>query len=159
MRRKCSIVLLMTALLCGAAAARTVEGTVVDSVTGTALQGAIVMLKDSAGKVVDYTVADSGGKFSINADGAGAGGYIEVSMMGYAPKRLDSPFQDWYEVALREEALALETLVVKAEKVRLRGDTIEYSVPTYVSQDDRSLGDILKKLPGMDVTKEARRVG
>ena len=31
MRRKCSIVLLMTALLCGAAAARTVEGTVVDS--------------------------------------------------------------------------------------------------------------------------------
>ena len=156
MRRKCSIVLLMTALLCGAAAARTVEGTVVDSAAGTALQGAIVMLKDNAGKVVDYTVADSGGKFSINADGAGAGGYIEVSMMGYASKRLDSPFGDWYEVGLREEALVLDEVVVKAEKVRLRGDTIEYSVPTYVSQDDRSLGDILKKLPGMDVTKEGR---
>lgn len=156
MRRKCSIVLLMTLLFCCSAAARTVEGTVVDSAAGTTLQGAIVMLKDSAGKVVDYTVADSGGKFSINADGAGAGGYIEVSMMGYAPKRLYSPFQDRYEVALREEALALETLVVKAEKVRLRGDTIEYSVPTYVSQDDRNLGDILKKLPGVDVTKEGR---
>ena len=133
MRRKCSIVLLMTALLCGAAAARTVEGTVVDSAAGTALQGAIVMLKDNAGKVVDYTVADSGGKFSINADGAGAGGYIEVSMMGYASKRLDSPFGDWYEVGLREEALVLDEVVVKAEKVRLRGDTIEYSVPTYVA--------------------------
>ena len=147
---------MVTALFCGVSEARTIEGVVVDSTVGTVLQGAIVALKDSSGAVLDYTVTDASGGFSMNPDMAGAGSYIEISLLGYAPCRIRSPFQDRYEVALREEALSLETLVVKAEKVRLRGDTIEYSVPTYVSQDDRSLGDILKKLPGIDVTKEGR---
>lgn len=156
MRRQCAILLMVTALFCGVSEARTIEGVVVDSTVGTVLQGAIVALKDSSGAVLDYTVTDASGGFSMNPDMAGAGSYIEISLLGYAPCRIRSPFQDRYEVALREEALSLETLVVKAEKVRLRGDTIEYSVPTYVSQDDRSLGDILKKLPGIDVTKEGR---
>ncbi len=147
---------MVTALFCGVSEARTIEGVVVDSTVGTVLQGAIVALKDSSGAVLDYTVTDASGGFSMNPDMAGAGSYIEISLLGYAPCRIRSPFQDRYEVALREEALSLETLVVKAEKVRLRGDTIEYSVPTYVSQDDRNLGDILKKLPGVDVTKEGR---
>ena len=156
MRRQCAILLMVTALFCGVSEARTIEGVVVDSTSGTALQGAIVALKDSSGAVLDYTVTDADGGFSMNPDMVGAGSYIEISLLGYASCRIRSPFQDRYEVALREEALSLETLVVKAEKVRLRGDTIEYSVPTYVSQDDRSLGDILKKLPGIDVTKEGR---
>lgn len=127
-----------------------------DSLSGELLPGAYVILMDSTGRVLEYGETDREGIYVLTVSAAEAGSYIEVSMMGYAPQRLDSPFQDWYEVALREEALVLETLVVKAEKVRLRGDTIEYSVPTYVSQDDRTLGDILKKLPGMDVTKEGR---
>lgn len=136
--------------------AQEVSGCVRDSLSGEMLPGAYVILMDSTGRVLEYGGTDSDGIYVLTVSAAEAGSYIEVSMMGYASKRLDSPFQDWYEVALREEALVLETLVVKAEKVRLRGDTIEYSVPTYVSQDDRNLGDILKKLPGMDVTKEGR---
>lgn len=136
--------------------AQEVSGCVRDSLSGELLPGAYVILMDSTGRVLEYGETDREGIYVLTVSAAEAGSYIEVSMMGYAPQRLDSPFQDWYEVALREEALVLETLVVKAEKVRLRGDTIEYSVPTYVSQDDRTLGDILKKLPGMDVTKEGR---
>ena len=149
-------ILLLASVSLLSAGAQEVSGFVRDSLSGELLPGAFVMLMDSTGRVLEYGGTDSDGIFVLTVSKAEAGSFIEVSMMGYAPKKLYSPFQDRYEVALREEALALETLVVKAEKVRLRGDTIEYSVPTYVSQDDRSLGDILKKLPGMDVTKEGR---
>lgn len=149
-------ILLLASVSLLSAGAQEVSGFVRDSLSGELLPGAFVMLMDSTGRVLEYGGTDSDGIFVLTVSKAEAGSFIEVSMMGYAPKKLYSPFQDRYEVALREEALALETLVVKAEKVRLRGDTIEYSVPTYVSQDDRSLGDILKKLPGIDVTKEGR---
>ena len=149
-------ILLLASVSLLSAGAQEVSGFVRDSLSGELLPGAFVMLMDSTGRVLEYGGTDSDGIFVLTVSKAEAGSFIEVSMMGYAPKKLYSPFQDRYEVALREEALSLETLVVKAEKVRLRGDTIEYSVPTYVSQDDRSLGDILKKLPGIDVTKEGR---
>ena len=71
MRRQCAILLMVTALFCGVSEARTIEGVVVDSTVGTVLQGAIVALKDSSGAVLDYTVTDASGGFSMNPDMAG----------------------------------------------------------------------------------------
>ena len=62
------------------AAAQTVtaNGTVVDSSTGEALIGAVVLLKDKSSKA--HVITDLDGRFSLRAP---AGSVLEVSLMGY----------------------------------------------------------------------------
>ena len=138
------------------AAAQSVSGSVRDSLTGSPLAGAFVMLKDSAGKVLDYVAADSGGNFSIGVGTGSEGCSVEISMMGYSPRKITMPFGERYDILLAEAVLELDAVVIKAGTVRMKGDTLEYSVPALLSQDDRSISDVLKKLPGVDVSKEGR---
>ena len=104
-------ILLLASVSLLSAGAQEVSGFVRDSLSGELLPGAFVMLMDSTGRVLEYGGTDSDGIFVLTVSKAEAGSFIEVSMMGYAPKKLYSPFQDRYEVALREEALSLETLI------------------------------------------------
>lgn len=156
MKRYLIVIFVLAVIASGQVLAQSVSGVVRDSMSMEPLPGAFVMLMDSTGVVLEYAGSDSEGRFTVSTVKAGLKSYIEISLMGYGKRRIDSPFERNYAILLHEEALSLETLVVKARKVQLRGDTIEYSVPAYVSSDDRNLGDILKKLPGMDVTKDGR---
>lgn len=52
------------------------------------------------------------------------------------------------------DTIRLKEVVVKASKVRERGDTLTYNVATFADQNDRSIGDVLSKIPGFEVDKQ-----
>ena len=43
---------------------------------------------------------------------------------------------------------------MKAKPVRLSGDTIKYLLNTYAKPEDRTLADVLSRVPGFEVNKE-----
>ena len=132
--------------------AQSISGTVVEKGDGSPVAGAMVMLKSSGGAVVRYTSADGDGRFIMTyAAQADDSCYIEVRMMGFRTEVLRPPFQEDMTVRMEVEEFRLGEVVVQAEKVEVRGDTISYSVPTLLSNDDRILGDILVKIPGINV--------
>ena len=45
--------------------------------------------------------------------------------------------------------IRLKEVTVKAKKIRQRGDTLIYQVATFAKDGDRSIGDVLKKMPGI----------
>jgi len=51
-----------------------------------------------------------------------------------------------------EKPLDIMEVIVAAPKIRQTGDTISYSVDAYKDQNDRVIGDVLKKLPGIEVS-------
>ncbi|GHT20615.1 TonB-dependent receptor [Bacteroidia bacterium] len=55
------------------------------------------------------------------------------------------------DFVIDEKALELKEVVVIPIKIKQTGDTINYSVNAYTDQNDRVIGDVLKKLPGIDV--------
>ena len=55
---------------------------------------------------------------------------------------------------LLKEGFKLKEVTVKASKVRERGDTITYNVATFADQNDRSIGDVLSRIPGFEVNKQ-----
>lgn len=140
----------------GVSNAQNITGTVLDKGSREHLSGAIIMLMDSTGKVMKYTTSDSDGHFSIPIVKGDEGYQIDVNFMGYTVQTIKAPFANSYDIFLEPSTINLNELVVQADKVKVRGDTIEYSVPTLVSTDDRNLGDVLKKLPGVDVSKDGR---
>lgn len=52
---------------------------------------------------------------------------------------------------VHEKTTELKEVIVKAPKIRQTGDTINYLVSSFADATDRSIGDLLKKLPGVQV--------
>lgn len=135
------------------AKAQTVYGEVKDVSDSVAVNGAIVMLKRNDGALISYTTTGNNGKFMIENKGVVDSCYLEISLLGYATQKIYSPFLCPVMVLMQMIPYEINPVTVKASKVETRGDTVSYSVPAMVSADDRTLGDFLKKIPGIDVTK------
>lgn len=50
----------------------------------------------------------------------------------------------------------LKEVAVKADRIREQGDTITYNVGTFAQAQDRSIGDVLKRMPGIDVSNSGK---
>ena len=57
---------------------------------------------------------------------------------------------------LTPETKDLEEFVVRASPIEQRGDTISYLVSTFAREQDRSIADVLKQMPGIDVEPSGR---
>lgn len=53
-------------------------------------------------------------------------------------------------------SLRLKEVVVTAKKIKQRGDTISYSAATYRDKNDKTLADLLAKMPGIEVKPDGQ---
>lgn len=56
------------------------------------------------------------------------------------------------------KALDLQEVVVTPKKIRQSGDTISYSASSYIGRDDKTLADLLRKMPGIEVRPDGQVV-
>ena len=133
-------------------------GVVLDE-RGQGLPGAVVKLytSDSSDLLRAYTIAASDGKWCFPRGVSGR--WIVVQMLGYEEYRGAVPKYSLSEpviIRLRPRDFSLQEVTVPGKRpaVVARGDTVEYSVALYRSQTDRTLGEVLNKMEGFEVTQE-----
>lgn len=135
--------------------AQEIRGYVTDAETRLPVAGAIIALKDSLGiKIIRYTQTDNNGAFTLKANAASAPCYlIAVSLMGYAGKSIKTERgKNTYRILLEPKAVELKKVVVKPQKIRQNRDTLIYDVSGFADIQDRSIGDVLKKMPGIEIS-------
>ena len=59
-------------------------------------------------------------------------------------------------IRMEEGSFQLQEITVKADRIRESGDTITYNVGSFAQKQDRSIGDVLKRMPGIDVAKNGK---
>ncbi|MFG6386430.1 MAG: carboxypeptidase-like regulatory domain-containing protein [Muribaculaceae bacterium] len=133
-----------------------VSGIVVEEGTNEPLTGASVILRNAEGKIKKYATTDVKGKFNI-ATPEIKGHTLDVSIMSFAKQKvkLDSVSLP-LTIAMKPAATILKEVAVKAEQIREQGDTITYAVGTFAQAQDRSIGDVLKRMPGIDVSSSGK---
>lgn len=52
-----------------------------------------------------------------------------------------------------EQSITIKEVSIVADKIRRSGDTINYNVAAYKQQDDRVIADVIKRMPGMEVSE------
>jgi hypothetical protein len=139
---------------------QSIKGKVTDSL-GKPLSYAGINLKNSASLIIAYTTSDANGLYSLNipADADKAGLTLEASCIGF--KKAAVPVGNFtlpYNFKLTGAVHQLQTVTVKDKRPRLRlnGDTTSYKVSDFSSPQDRVIGDVIKKLPGIDVAKDGK---
>lgn len=133
-----------------------VTGTVVDSDRDKPLAGASVVIKGADGKIKKFSTSKSDGTFAISIPSV-EGCRLEVAMMSYRKKSVPLDSVSFpLTVALSSGGIKLKEVAVKADRIREQGDTITYRVGAFAQTQDRSIGDVLKRMPGIDVSKQGR---
>lgn len=152
---------LLTSLICLLTATTifaqiNVRGTVVDRETDEPVVGASVIVKGADGKIKKFASSKADGSFAMTMPSV-SGCRLEVTMMCYSRQSMPLDNVEFPLIVRMEPGTTLlKEVTVKADRIREQGDTISYRVGSFAQAQDRSIGDVLKRMPGIDVAKSGK---
>ena len=130
----------------------TIAGKVTVENTGKPLPDVVVSVRQ-AGKTIKFTYTEKDGSYKLLLNSMPEKAVLHFSMIGFAAVDVAIlPNQYRYNAKLVEQETQLKEVKIKAPSIRQRGDTVLYNVTSYASISDKSLADVLKKMPGIDVS-------
>lgn len=133
-----------------------VRGTVVDRETDEPVVGASVIVKGADGKIKKFASSKADGSFAMTMPSV-SGCRLEVTMMSYSRQSMPLDNVEFPLIVRMEPGTTLlKEVTVKADRIREQGDTISYRVGSFAQAQDRSIGDVLKRMPGIDVAKSGK---
>lgn len=138
-----------------------VEGKIADKTSSETLPGATAMLlQKNDSTLYKFGVTNAEGKFSLK--GAKSGEYIlQISFIGYntfyknVELKAEQPVLQLGNIELTTKAALLKGVEIVEEIIpmTIKGDTVEYDADAFKTQPDATVGDLLKKMPGVEVDK------
>ena len=147
-------------LLCVAAPAQTVvSGSVRYAGTnGGPAAGVGVMLMSLDGKsMLGFQNADAAGAFSLTYRGNADSLLLRCNALDIKPleRRIAARTQQ-LSLVVESAPLSITEARVKEPPMRQHGDTLIYTVAQYRDSTDRSIGEVLQKMPGITVEKSGK---
>ncbi len=135
-----------------------ITGTVTDAATRQPVAGVVVKLTDAEGNLAAYSTTDGKGAYAILRKSAPeAGSRLVFSMLGYATRQIaPDGWAEPIDAVMETAATTIREVVVKAPRISMQGDTISYNARAFTDTDDKTLSDILKKMPGIEIEESGR---
>lgn len=133
-----------------------VYGTVIDRDVREPLAEASVIIKGMDGKIKKFEYTKSNGEFSIKIPSVSRC-RLEITMMGFVKQSLPLDSISFpLTIYMEAGTTLLKEVTVKADRIREHGDTISYNVGSFAQSQDRSIGDVLRRMPGIDVSQNGK---
>jgi hypothetical protein len=125
--------------------------------SGKAVGSASVTIKNIATKtVLGYTFSDGTGNYKLAFNNSGLDS-LNIVVTGFNIEsktlRIRNESQT-VDVVVNEKELKLKEVTVKEQKIRSGKDTVNYLVSAFTDKKDLVIGDVLKKMPGINVDKD-----
>lgn len=136
---------------------QTYSGIVLDEKDGKPLVGSYVTLVSQKGLLVSWEFSDERGRFKITIPENKQCEKIYFSFLGY--KKMIVPLADFPSdglIKMKKEDFQLEEVKVSAHRIIKKNDTLVYSVAGFSQPQDRSIADVIAKMPGMEVTADGQ---
>ncbi|RDB05877.1 hypothetical protein [Runella aurantiaca] len=107
--------------------------------------------------ILAFAIADKSGFYSIPVKSMADTLVLKVYRLGYATQQrtvLNKTQEVNFE--LSEQEIKLKEVVVKEKPITRSGDTLSYSVNAFKTQSDRAIGDVIRRLPGVEVQPDGK---
>lgn len=131
-----------------------ITGKVSDKTQSKALANAIITAnKLNTETTIGFGMSKPLGQFEIKANSSADSLTLIIKMLGYATQRLNVPNKSQtINFELEESSIELKEIKVRPEPIKKNGDTLSYTVSAFKDKNDRVIADIIKKLPGVEVS-------
>ncbi|MDR3266461.1 MAG: carboxypeptidase-like regulatory domain-containing protein [Tannerella sp.] len=144
------ILLLVSNLVCSQVV---IQGVVKDVQDEKELSGINVSIREKNNPaILGFNITDNNGKYKLEYKGLKD--TLIISVSGFNIQKQEKSIvckSQMLNFTVSSEAIALKEVKITAPKIQQIGDTISYSVNDFTDKNDRTIGDVLKKLPGVDV--------
>lgn len=146
-------------LVQGAFAQVRIEGEIRSAQGGEAVAGANLMLhpKNKLGTILAFGFTDSKGRFGIDVQPSGDSLTLLVKSMAFRDTLMHiAAVSQRLRFALAPQQFQLEEVTVRGRPISWRGDTTTYLVGQFAKPKDISIGDVIARLPGFEVSQEGQ---
>ncbi|MFZ4105978.1 TonB-dependent receptor [Flavobacterium sp.] len=133
-----------------------VKGKVTDQ-QNRGIQSASVSLLDENNDFLGYNYTDLNGNYSITFENSKVNNItIKVSCLGYVKTSKSISITNLIQnFILEEKTESLQEVVIESgKKIKINQDTTYIKVASFGNKTEQTVEDILKKLPGIEVTKD-----
>jgi len=136
-------------------AQKTVSGKITDE-DGVAIPSASVTIEEP-GKdaILAYGITNSKGEYKVTFTSSEPNVDLKVKAFNQKPltKQISNSDQT-LAFKLQSEATEIKEVQLKTKMITARGDTISYDLKAFDNKNDRTLADIMKKIPGIEVNAD-----
>ena len=137
--------------------AQTYSGRVVEKNGSKPMAGVNVSLITSNGVLIAWDYSDAEGLYKVTLPQGKQADKIHFSFLGY--KKVAIPLENFPsdgKIALESENFQLQEVKVSANRIVQKKDTLVYSVAGFSQPQDRSIADVIAKMPGMEVSSNGQ---
>ncbi len=126
---------------------------------GAPLINAYILVQGvTEGKVLAYTTSNGDGRFALSIPDSirTKAQQLEIRHLGFRTLqvKLEAGRTD-YVLTLEEQTIDLSDITVKSRpQIDRRGDTLSYDVASFAQAMDRSIGEVIRRLPGVEVAED-----
>ena len=127
---------------------------IISDTSNQPLIGATISLLNSESLVIAYTSGNKDGSFKLPYSENAF--WIKASFVGYKSEQVKIEKSKLvYTIRLVPEAKMLKDVLVRNSPVaNLNGDTISYLIRNFSTKEDRTIADVIRRMPGMEVSED-----
>ncbi len=133
-----------------------ISGVVTDKANQSPLNAVVVTLRPiGKNTIVKFAQTTEKGTFQLDITTDSPEKFaLHFALLGFEQKYVPlKANQSVYHVDLAEKSFKLKEVKIKAKGIYQKGDTIKYIVAKFSDIQDKTLADVLKKMPGIEVDK------
>ena len=152
-----NIILFFLFIIGNFANAQFIKGNITDE-DGKPLSSVSVLVKNQSTQLIEkFTITKLHGQFQLDLSEVNDTIYLEVYKLGYEKEyqsiiKTDLKLENQINFVLSKSNVQLKEVLIKNTKpFTIKDDTVNYNVNHYKSDLDKSIEDVLKKMPGITV--------
>lgn len=127
-----------------------IAGTVIGERTGRAVEDVSVSLLDANKAIIEYTFTNNEGVFTFEMHSSAR--FVTFACLAYESILLEiQELRNGIEIRLKDKGYQIREVKVVSERIRQRNDTLMFAVSGFRLKQDRSIADVIKKMPGFEV--------
>jgi len=135
----------------------TISGKLTNEAGNTISGASITISKKGTDNIIAYDISNDKGMYSISIPATETEVDIQVRSIGFVTvtKTIFAQTQT-LNFTLKEKVVELEEVIIKNSPISRKGDTINYQVSSFAKEQDRSIADVLKRMPGIEVLSDGK---
>jgi hypothetical protein len=148
------IICLLSAFFSNIQAQTIVEGKITEKGGGKPVSDVIVTVGSAKGdNSYAYCISDKQGGYRLSVKENTDSLWVVFKLLGYELRTIAiSNKSQNLNVILEQKDFQLKEVTIKPTDISRREDTLNFSVTSFVRNQDRSIGDVLRRLPGIEET-------
>lgn len=154
MKKVLSIFFVMTFTLM-VFAQKTISGVITDG-DGKALASASVTVEEPGkNAILAYGISNAKGEYKVTVTSSESNLDLKIKAFNQKPITRSIKNEDQkLNFSMDSQATEIQEVRLKTKLITKKGDTISYDLKSFENKNDRTLADVLKKIPGIEVNKD-----